>query len=391
MLSNVPRLPTIGVSLLHLAAVGAMATGHSGCQTASNGGAAAPPSTGPASAAATPTAEEAKAFANTVDRGLKQLWSDWERAEWVKATYITHDTAIIASHFHEKVLAYTSKAVKDATRFDGVPVDPDTARKLKLLKVAPTVPAPTDASKRKRLAELSSELGSMYSTGKYCRDGACRTLGELSEVIAKSRDYGAMLDAWTGWRQVSRAMRPKYAEMVELANSGAAELGFSDVGELWRSKYDMTPPAFRAESERLWNQVKPLYEALHCHVRAALVKAYGRDKVDPTGKIPAHLLGNMWAQEWANIYPLVEPFKGQASIDVTTALNRKGYDAVKMVKLGEAFFTSLGLDPLPETFWERSQFVKPKDREVVCHASAGTSATATTFASRCASKSTKRI
>ena len=317
-----------------------------------------------------PTAADAKAFAAQANKDLKQLWSDWERAEWVKATNITHDTEIIAAQFHEKVLAYTSEVVKKATRFDGLELDSDTARTLNLLKVSPTVPAPSDGARRKRLAQLSSELGSLYGKGKYCKGDDCRDLGELSKVVASSRSYNAMLDAWTGWRQVSRPMRAKYQEMVELANAGAKELGFADMGELWRSKYDMPPEAFRAESEKLWNQVKPLYEALHCHVRAALVKRYGKSKVDPEGKIPAHLLGNMWAQEWANIYPLVEPYRGQASIDVTRALRRKRYDAKKMVKLGEAFFTSLGLDPLPDTFWERSQFVKPRDREVVCHASA---------------------
>ena len=256
-------------------------------------------------------------------------------------------------------------------RFDGLELDPDTARTLKLLKVSPTLPAPTDASQRKRLAQLSSELGSLYGKGKYCKNGKCRDLGELSSVLASTRSsYNARLEAWTGWREISRPMRPKYAEMVDLANAGAKELGFADLGDLWRSKYDMAPDAFQAESERLWNQVKPLYEALHCHVRAALVKKFGAKKVDPEGKIPAHLLGNMWAQEWANIYPLVEPYRGQASIDVTRALRRKRYNPIKMVKLGEAFFTSLGLDPLPKTFWERSQFTQPRDRDVVCHASA---------------------
>ena len=334
------------------------------CQTAPMGAGDGAP------AAAPPTAEDARRFAAQVNKDLKQLLSDMERAAWVQSTYITHDTEILAAHFHEKVLAYTSKAVKDATRFDGLELDAETARTLKLLKVSATLPAPSNETKRKRLAQLSSELSSLYGKGKYCKGDDCRNLGELSKVVAGAGDYDAKLEAWTGWRTISRAMRPKYAELIGLANEGAKEIGFADVGELWRAKYDMTPAAFRDESERLWNQVKPLYEALHCHVRAALVKTYGPDKVDPNGKIPAHLLGNMWAQEWANIYPLVEPYKGQASIDVTKALVESGYDAVKMVKLGEKFFTSLGLDPLPETFWKRSQFTKPQDREVVCHASA---------------------
>jgi peptidyl-dipeptidase A len=132
----------------------------------------------------------------------------------------------------------------------------------------------------------------------------------------------------------------------------------------------MTPDQFAAETDRLWGQLKPLYEQLHCYVRGRLGKLYGKEKVPQTGPIPAHLLGNMWAQEWGNIYPLVEPYQGQGKLDVDAALKAKGYDPIKMVKLGESFFTSLGLDPLPATFWERSMFTKPADREVVCHASA---------------------
>jgi peptidyl-dipeptidase A len=318
-----------------------------------------------------PTAADAKAFADKVNADLKVLWSEWERAEWIKSTYITHDTELMAARFHEDSLAYTSAAIKEATKFDGLTLDVDTARTIALLKVSQSMPAPNDAQKRKRLAEISAQMDSIYGKGKFCDGkGSCKDLGELSKVLAESRDYDALLKAWTGWRTVSPEMRPMYREFVTIANEGAKEIGFENLGELWRAAYDMTPAEFEAETDRLWGQVKPLYDQLHCYVRGRLATKYGKDKVDPAGLIPAHLLGNMWAQEWANIYPLVEPYKGAADIDVTKAMNKKGYDAIKMVKLAEGFFTSLGLDPLPETFWERSMFTKPKDREVVCHASA---------------------
>ncbi|MCA9549204.1 MAG: M2 family metallopeptidase [Myxococcales bacterium] len=318
-----------------------------------------------------PTAADAKAFADRVNADLKQLLSDWERAEWIKSTYITHDTEVMAAGFHEKVLAYTSQAIKEATKFDGLALDPDTARTIALLKVSESMPAPNDAAKRKRLAEISAQLESIYGKGKYCDSkGACKDLGELSKVMAESHDYSKLLDAWKGWRTISPEMRPMYSEFVSIANEGAKEIGFENLGELWRASYDMTPAEFEAETDRLWGQVKPLYDQLHCYVRGKLAARYGKDKVDPKGLIPAHLLGNMWAQEWANIYPLVEPYKGAADIDVTKALNKKGFTPVKMVKMAEGFFTSLGMDPLPDTFWERSMFTQPKDREVVCHASA---------------------
>ena len=323
--------------------------------------------------AGAPSAEEARAFAAGVNQRLKTLWSRAETAGWIKSTYITDDTERNAAAAIEDVMAFTSQAIKESARFQGLELDPDTARTLHLLRLSNTLPAPSDAAKRQELAELAAKLGGVYGKGKWCGPdgkGKCRDLLELSDVLANSRSHDELLEAWKGWRTISPPMRPMYERLVALANEGAAEIGFADMGALWRSGYDMSPAEFEQETDRLWQQVKPLYDELHCYVRAQLVKTYGPDKVPPAGPIPAHLLGNMWAQEWGNIYPLVEPFKGQADIDVTAALRRQGYDAVKMVKLGESFFTSLGLNPLPQTFWERSMFTKPKDREVVCHASA---------------------
>lgn len=322
-----------------------------------------------------PPAEEqlsGEELVEKVNTDLKALWSHWERTEWVKATYITHDTEVLAAKAREEVMAYTAEAIGKAAKLDDGKLDPETRRALHLLKVSLSLPAPTDADKRKQLAEIATQLGSIYGKGEYCpEDGECKDLGELSEVIADPEaSYEDKLDAWQGWRTIARPMREGYETFVELGNAGAEEIGFGDLGDLWRSSYDMSSDEFEAEVERLWKQVQPLYEQLHCYVRAKLSERYGEDKVDPSGKIPAHLLGNMWAQEWGNIYPFVKPYPDAESLDVTSALQAKPYTEEEMVKLGEAFFTSLGLDPLPDTFWERSMFTKPRDREVVCHASA---------------------
>lgn len=317
-----------------------------------------------------PTAEEARAFVEQLNDDLQKLWTDWSRAEWVKATYITHDTEILAAQAHEKVLEYKSRAIEEAQRFRGLELDPDTRRQLTLLELSSSLPAPQDPEKRARLAELAAKMESIYGKGKVCRGDDCRDLGDLSATMAESRDHDRLLEAWTGWRTISRPMRPMYREFVQLANEGAQEIGYANLGELWRAGYDMAPDEFALVAAELWNDVRPLYESLHCYVRSRLAAHYGDDLVDPRGLIPAHLLGNMWAQEWSNIYELVAPYPGVGDLDVTAALQRKKWDAVRMVKLGESFFTSLGLEPLPETFWERSQFVKPRDRDVVCHASA---------------------
>jgi peptidyl-dipeptidase A len=335
-----------------------------------------PPAPAPPEApqAVKPTAESARQFATRVNEDLKRLWTRQATADWIKATYITDDTERNAALVNEEVMAYLNQAINEAAQYKDVQgLDADSARFLHLLRISSALPAPSDSAKRAELASIAARLEGLYGKGKYCgKDGkgACRDLGELSDVMAKSRNYDELLDAWTGWHSVAPPMRSSYQRLVELSNEGARDIGFKDLGSLWRSGYDMPPEQFELETVRLWGQVKPLYDELHCYVRGRLAKVYGEDKV-PAGKpIPAHLLGNMWAQEWNNIYNLVEPYKGQPSLDVDAELKRQNYDAQRMVKLGESFFTSLGLKPLPPTFFERSQFTKPRDREVVCHASA---------------------
>jgi len=315
------------------------------------------------------TAEEFVARANAE---LKELGIEAGAIGWIRATYINHDSAILASRSQEKYAAWHSKTVADSLRYSGQELSPETARALQILKLGTSQPAPNDDAKRKELAEITTSLGGMYGEGKYCpEDGRdCMVLGDLEKVVADSDDYDEILDAWLGWRTISPPMREKYQRFVELANEGSAELGYSDLGEMWRSGYDMSASAFSDETSRLWNQVKPLYDELHCHVRATLADHYGEDKVPLDQPIPAHLLGNMWSQTWDNIYDLLEPYPGVADLDVTAALVEQDFSPQDMVRSAESFYVSMGLDPLPDTFWERSQFSKPRDREVVCHASA---------------------
>ncbi|MBK9517545.1 MAG: M2 family metallopeptidase [Anaeromyxobacter sp.] len=320
-----------------------------------------------------PTAAEARAFALGADAELKRLSVRRETASWIQATFITDDTERNAAAMGEDLAAFLSGASAAAARFDGVEVDADTRRMLLLLKVNQTLPAPADAARRAELSTLATRLEGMYGKGKWCGadgKGRCRDLGELEAVLKQSRSWDQLEEAWTGWHATSREMRPLYARLVELGNEGARELGVRDLGDLWRSAYDLTPAEFEADTDRLWGEVRPLYEQLHCYVRAELQRRHGRQKVRDGQPIPAHLLGNMWAQSWENLYPDLTPYRGQPSLDVDGALRRQRWDATRTVKLGEDFFSSLGFAPLPATFWERSQLVKPRDREVVCHASA---------------------
>lgn len=324
---------------------------------------------------AAPTAAEAAQFVAESEAKLAAMNVDAQRASWVQSTYITYDTQILSAKENEKLINAGVEMAKQAARFDKLDLPYDVRRKLEIIKLSLTSPGPADPALTADMARIASELEAAYGAGKYCPPGktgdACLDINEITNIMRTSHKPDELLEAWRGWHTVAPPMRDRYTHFVELMNQGARELGYPDVGAMWRSKYDMPPDAFAAEVDRLWGQVKPLYDSLHCYVRWNLTKKYG-EKVVPTGKpIPAHLLGNIWAQEWGNIYDLVAPPKAERGFDLTKILEkRKEIDELEMVRTGERFFTSLGFDPLPKTFWERSMFKQPRDRDVVCHASA---------------------
>lgn len=311
-------------------------------------------------------------FVREAEAQLEKLGHHAEMTAWVNSNFITSDTQQLSAIATE---AYTALQVRLATRaadYNNVKgLDKDTRRKLGIIRSGIVIPAPADAAEIAEQSEIGTKMSGLYGKGKYCyANGNCLNLGLLSDIMAHSRDPEALLEAWNGWRTVSPPMKDLYARQTELANKGARQLGFADLGAMWRSGYDMPADEFATQTDRLWDQVKPLYEALQCHVRARLGEQYGTQLVPQDGPIPAHLLGNMWAQDWSNIYPLVAPTEVHSQYDLSTILKERHYDALEMVRTGESFFSSLGFEKLPETFWQRSLFVKPQDREVVCHASA---------------------
>jgi peptidyl-dipeptidase A len=323
-------------------------------------------------AAAPPSAAEARAFLEDAEAKLMAFSEEAGRASWVQATYIMMDSEILAARANQRMIAATVELAKQSTRFDGISLPPDLARKMKLLKLALSLAAPSDPKESDELTRIVAGMESVYGKGKYCSSGKdkCLDVQDITRIMAESRNPEELLDAWRGWHTISPPIRKDFTRYVELANKGARELGFADTGAMWRSKYDITPEQFARELDRLWEQVKPLYVSLHAYVRNRLREKYGDSIVPARGPIPAHLLGNIWAQSWENVYALVAPPDADPGYDLTQILKARNVDDLEMVRYGERFFTSLGFAPLPKSFWERSLFRKPRDRDVVCHASA---------------------
>jgi peptidyl-dipeptidase A len=315
------------------------------------------------------TTADAQQYVADAEKALDKDYELTGKAFWVQANFVTDDTNALAAKAGEESTKKSVALALGTKKFNNLKLDYNTRRKLDILKSGLVIPAPSDDKKTEELSKIVANLDATYATG-CTENNECFVLGDLSKTMATSSNPDEMLEAWTNWRKISPQMKPDYQRMVQIANEGSKQLGYTDTGALWRSKYDMEADAFAGEMDRLWGQVKPLYESLQCHVRAKLNEKYGDEVVSKTGPIPAHLLGNMWAQSWENIYDTVAPKTDTPAIDITERLAVKGYDEKAMVRTAEAFFTSLGFAPLPDSFWKKSLFTKPRDREVQCHASA---------------------
>jgi peptidyl-dipeptidase A len=305
---------------------------------------------------------------------LLKLATDANEAGWVMQTYITGDTQAISARADEAFVSAATDYAKRAARFPADSGTADERRQLVVLKNTMTMAAPADPQKTTELTRISSRMAAAYGSGKYCPPGAegsegCLDVEAVTKIIAESRDAKRLREVWEGWHSIGPAMKQDYSRFVELSNEGAREVGFADTGAMWRSRYDMPPDAFAQELDRLWRQLQPLYLSLHAHVRARLHEKYGTE-VPLDGPIPAYLLGNIWAQDWSNVYDMVAPAGMGRAVALDAILKQRNTQPLEMARIAERFFTSIGFDPLPKTFWERSLFVKPRDREVVCHASA---------------------
>ena len=313
-------------------------------------------------------------FLREANDTLLQLSNAANEAGWVAATYITPDTEKISARAAEDFVTALTEYAKRAAQFGETDGTPEEQRQLTVLKNAITMAAPADPKEAAELPQLVASMEGQYGRGKYCpatkeTEDGCLDIEEITQIMASSRDANRLREVWEGWRTVSPPYKDDYVRFVELSNKGARELGFADTGAMWRSRYDMAPDAFAQELDRLWEQLRPLYLSLHTYVRTKLRAKYG-DIVPADGPIPAHLLGNIWAQDWTNVYDLVAPPTGAGKVPLDDILKTKNVSAVEMTRYAERFFTSLGLAPLPQTFWERSLLVQLRDRAVVCHASA---------------------
>jgi peptidyl-dipeptidase A len=354
----------VAKSLLKTAASWIAIAAFAACATTTtpNGGAASSPS-------GTPTVAEAQEFVANAERDLAARSEYESHVGWVYSTYIMHDTEWLAQRADSEGTQMRVRIASQAARYQNLDLPPDLRRKIDLLRLSLVLPAPQRAGAADELALANSHMASLYSTSRIEMGGRQYTLDELETMMGTERNPARLAEMWTKWHDVARPMRGDYEHMVTIANEGARELGYPNVGDYWLSNYDMPAADMEHEVERLWGQMQPFYRQLHCYVRQRLSARYGEAVQGRAGPIRADLLGNMWAQEWGNISDIVGP-PARGGYDLTRLLQQQHYDYTRLTRTGERFYTSLGLAALPDTFWERSQLIRPRDRDVVCHASA---------------------
>ena len=316
--------------------------------------------------------KELEDFLNNIEEENKKDGPIIYSASWISSNFITYDSQKVIADYGTRYTLKSLERSREASAFDDLSTSTENRRMLNILKSSFVMPPPLNKELASELSSITTSLEAMYGSGEHCyEDGSCYDLEAFESIIDNSRNPEELLKAWHGWHEIGKPMKPMYMRMVDIGNQGARDLGYQGLSDLWFSKYDMPAGEFLNETDRVWEEVKPLYDALHCHVRAKLNEHYGDDVVPKSGPLPVHLLGNMWGQSWSNIYDLVYTEESQQnSVDVTKIIGEKGLNEIEMVEYAEDFFLSIGFEPLPDTFWERSLFVKPRDRSVVCHASA---------------------
>ncbi|KAM6385372.1 angiotensin-converting enzyme 2 [Alca torda] len=327
--------------------------------------------------------QQAQMFLLEFNRRAEIISYESSLASWNYNTNITDETAKKMAEADAKWSAFYDEASRNASSFPLTSIQ-DPLTRLQIQTLQDRGSSVLSPEKYSRLSTVLNTMSTIYSTGTVCKinnPSECLVLEPgLDVIMANSTDYHERLWAWEGWRGgVGRMMRPLYEEYVELKNEVAKLNSYSDYGDYWRANYEADyPEAYKysrdqliEDVEKTFEQIKPLYEQLHAYVRHRLEQVYGPEFISSTGCLPAHLLGDMWGRFWTNLYDLTVPYPAQPNIDVTSAMSQKKWDAMKIFKTAEAFFTSIGLYKMTDGFWNNSMLTEPTDnRKVVCHPTA---------------------
>ncbi|XP_045110504.1 angiotensin-converting enzyme-like isoform X5 [Portunus trituberculatus] len=308
--------------------------------------------------------EEAVQLLGDYHKEAGHVLNEYAKALWDYATNITLHNTERKKEASARTRQFKDKWSKRSRNLADLDLTNDTRRMIKK-----AFQIQLNEEDGRNLSQVLSNMSTIYSTAQVCLHGkGCVGLDpDLTNLMANSRNYSELLEIWKGWREsVSREIKPYYLQYLDLMNKMARLNNFSDAGEMWRDKYET--PAFEAAMEDLYKEVRPLYLLIHAYVRRRLRQHY--PQIEPRGALPACVLGDMWGRFWRNISPLVTPYPDLTQLDVTSELVRLNHTPHTMFRMGGEFFTSMGLKPLPNTFWTRSMLVKPEGREVVCHPTA---------------------
>ena len=246
-------------------------------------------------------------------------------------------------------------------------LDDSTVRQLMMvLENAAIAPQTNPDLARRRVAHESSQSALLDGYG-FClnrRGENCRTpitTNDIDRVLAESNDLTERLRYWEASKEVGLALRPGLGELRDLRNATAREMGYPDFFAYRISNYGMTPDEMMQTLDRLLEEVRPLFDALSCWTRHELAQRY-RHRGEVPAQIPAHWIGNRWAQSWPGLVD---------GVDMDALVSDKEPEWI--VQQAERFYVSMGFPELPQAFWDGSDLYpvpEGEERDKNDHASA---------------------
>jgi peptidyl-dipeptidase A len=306
----------------------------------------------------TPQEREARTFLENITGILQPLISVANQTAWTAATDVTpeHTTARVTA---DKAVASVVGSKLVIERVQGLlkqkdALDPLSVRQLeKLLLAASDSPATIPEVVAKRI-EAEARQSSILDGYGFClqsaASGAClrpTTANEIDDLLRKSRTLKEREQAWLASKEIGRKLRPGLVELQGLRNQVARSMGYSSYFALQIADYGMSVPEMMALMDGMLAAVAPIFDGLHCYAKHTLAVRF---KQPVPRLIPAHWIGNRWAQSWPG---LVE----NANLD--PFIKNKTRESI--VRTAEDFYVSLGFPRLPESFWQKSDLY-PIDR-----------------------------
>ncbi|MFB0938062.1 MAG: M2 family metallopeptidase [Urechidicola sp.] len=303
--------------------------------------------------------KDTQAFLDVYTSTFQELYYDSAEAEWAANTHIVEGDTLNAYNVQKANEAYAiftgSKEVIKKTRAlleKKEELDLVQVRQLEsILYSAANNPETVSETVKQRITAETAQNEALFGFD-FKVDGKSVSTGDIDGILRESNDEAERLKNWEASKEVGKNLKGGLENLVKLRNETVQALGYDDYFSYQVSDYGMNRGEMMAEMKKMVQEVWPLYRELHTWARYNLADKYDANVPE---YLPAHWLPNRWGQDWSAMVDV-------EGLDIDAAL--KDRDPEWIVKEGEDFFVSIGFDPLPKSFYEKSSmYPAPKDAD----------------------------